>query len=573
VSSSGTDWVGGYDQLKVGSQCSVRYYAGSDAFVFERLVSASGGEPAWPQLSREPPTPSKPLGLRALSWEPSYMLKGNVLSNLSGTGRSDGPLIVFDDVAANRTGATLVLSALDHFSANAPQWSSSVNGRFSMWMSSDAALYPMQNATLASAVLPPPAGTTLRSVVLARSKLKRATLAWGSFQRQYHNTTRSRGLGTGQLSYWDDNAAGYSFWSHHDLDIWGPPENIYRNLKASYAKQQIPVRQWEIDPRGIHDPKTFTSYGWAYLDWLTWNRTLFPRGGAIKSWLLENGDGRQSDTAVYYMSPFSNNTVHRHDYNFVDIGHWKESHNNNPAQNHPQPQLAETLPGPETTRFYGHLMEFAKEQWGMVMLFIDFLCLRAPHLQSALPATWEAGALWLRAVGDAAAVRGVQLQLCMACPHQALASLDMPAATNARVNGDSGMAVPDMVYSSALAAAVGLGWSKDNLRLIADGWSQVRKTPSWPRTWANLRAFYSCISTGMHGPTCIFWANMTAFSLRVRPKSRCSSPRCRSARPGSRIGSRASQPSQNLAQLSSPTERWRCRSAPPMACCFSHHSR
>jgi hypothetical protein len=25
--------------------------------------------------------------------------------------------------------------------------------------------------------------------------------------------------------------------------------------------------------------------------------------------------------------------------------------------------------------------------------------------------------------------------MCMACPHQALISLDMPAATNARVNG------------------------------------------------------------------------------------------------------------------------------------------
>jgi len=53
----------------------------------------------------------------------------------------------------------------------------------------------------------------------------------------------------------------------------------------------------------------------------------------------------------------------------------------------------------------------------------------------------------------------------MACPHQALISLDMPAVTNARVNGDSGMAVPDLIYSSALAAMVGLGWSKDNLWL------------------------------------------------------------------------------------------------------------
>ena len=26
-------------------------------------------------------------------------------------------------------------------------------------------------------------------------------------------------------------------------------------------------------------------------------------------------------------------------------------------------------------------------------------------------------------------------------------------------------------------------------------------------------AFYRCVPTGMHGPTCIFWANLTDFSL------------------------------------------------------------
>jgi hypothetical protein len=29
-------------------------------------------------------------------------------------------------------------------------------------------------------------------------------------------------------------------------------------------------------------------------------------------------------------------------------------------------------------------------------------------------------------------------------------------------------------------------------------------------------AFYSCISTGMHGPTCIFWGNLTPSSLQPR---------------------------------------------------------
>ena len=40
----------------------------------------------------------------------------------------------------------------------------------------------------------------------------------------------------------------------------------------------------------------------------------------------------------------------------------------------------------------------------------------------------------------------------------------------------------------------------------------VRKTPNWPRSWANF-SLYSCIPTGMHWPTCIFWANLTTFSI------------------------------------------------------------
>jgi hypothetical protein len=40
---------------------------------------------------------------------------------------------------------------------------------------------------------------------------------------------------------------------------------------------------------------------------------------------------------------------------------------------------------------------------------------------------------------------------------------------------------------------------------------QVRKTPSWPRSWANSSLLCLC-STGMRGPTCIFWANLTPCS-------------------------------------------------------------
>ena len=44
---------------------------------------------------------------------------------------------------------------------------------------------------------------------------------------------------------------------------------------------------------------------------------------------------------------------------------------------------------------------------------------------------------------------------------------------------------------------------------------QVSKTPSWPRKFGQLQPFHGCTRTGMHGPTSIFWANLTPFSLAV----------------------------------------------------------
>ena len=53
----------------------------------------------------------------------------------------------------------------------------------------------------------------------------------------------------------------------------------------------------------------------------------------------------------------------------------------------------------------------------------------------------------------------------MACGHQALDSLRWPAVTNMRANGDGGLDVPSLAYASLLQGALGLGFSKDNLRL------------------------------------------------------------------------------------------------------------
>jgi hypothetical protein len=47
---------------------------------------------------------------------------------------------------------------------------------------------------------------------------------------------------------------------------------------------------------------------------------------------------------------------------------------------------------------------------------------------------------------------------------------------------------------------------------------KVRKAPCRARSWANFSLLYgsSCIPTGMHGPTRIFWAELTPRSRARR---------------------------------------------------------
>lgn len=73
---------------------------------------------------------------------------------------------------------------------------------------------------------------------------------------------------------------------------------------------------------------------------------------------------------------------------------------------------------------------------------------------------------WLRQMGEGAANAGVTIQLCMAYPRHALASLEMPTATQIRASDDH---VPgwdpltqwNLGYSSMLTWAVGLAPFKD----------------------------------------------------------------------------------------------------------------
>jgi hypothetical protein len=96
----------------------------------------------------------------------------------------------------------------------------------------------------------------------------------------------------------------------------------------------------------------------------------------------------------------------------------------------------------------------------MEQLFTDFLCYRGPEMGTYqdVPDDEEGEHMWLGGMTKAAQDNGVEVQYCMALAHQILMSVEWPAVTNARANGDGGLAVADLVLTSVLASQVGLGW-------------------------------------------------------------------------------------------------------------------
>ena len=128
---------------------------------------------------------------------------------------SDGPLFVFSR-GATRPRAALAFAPLSNFSAQDAACGAGGPGAGSAF----GAL------TIAPGVAPP--GTRLAAALVARPGLKRATVALGALLRQRFGTRRLRGVGTRALSYWSDNAAGYSFWSEaKNLARWGQPEALF----------------------------------------------------------------------------------------------------------------------------------------------------------------------------------------------------------------------------------------------------------------------------------------------------------------------------------------------------------
>ena len=474
AASSGSDAkLGAYDELALSfagdddgasdGSLAVRYFGASDAFLFLRFPATAALPSAWPEFSIVGTNATN--ATKCLGWAEHYFFPGQVLPRRantnprpldlrqcgSGTG---GPLFLFDTVnhqkgnddessrggGGSRGGSkqlpAFAMSALSHFTSQAVT-NCPAGKDVPPFAACRLGVSARAGGCGARGTRCQLFNTT--SLLLARPGLTRATRAFGALLRRFHGTARKRAAGVTQLSYWSDNQAGYSWWTAgDDQSIWGTPEDIYLKLKAGYDAAGIPVRGWE--PDNNWNVSYLPKKNWKGREW-SWNETLYPSGGeAFVSQL-----GNLSMT--YYTNGFVPGNAYEGNPRYA----WTKA-----QEPHPNASYA----------LYSDIIGEAARQYGMQMLFTDFLCFRGPAMQAYqdVGAGEEGGHKWLAGMTDGAAAHGVEVQYCMAEAHQILESAEFGAVTNARVNGDGGLDVGAMELPALLAATAGLGWSKDNLR-------------------------------------------------------------------------------------------------------------
>jgi hypothetical protein len=193
----GTDpLLGDWDGVSTGDY-AVKYYERMDAFTFSRTLAGDGHDSpvsTFPALVVGNGTGSSINS--CIAYQHTNFLAGGLSTSLNGCSKNDGPLMLFNNDSSKLE--TLVVSGADHFTTHT--WGASV-----LDSGSSPSPAPTNEFILTDSVVgmnTVPKGTVLTTVMLARPRLARALAAWGSFLRQAHNTTRSRGSALSRLSYW-----------------------------------------------------------------------------------------------------------------------------------------------------------------------------------------------------------------------------------------------------------------------------------------------------------------------------------------------------------------------------------
>jgi hypothetical protein len=534
ATSSGNDpALGPYDQLSLVSNAKtigfVRYLSAADAFLLSRQ------DPALPfpafELYRND-------SLKTVSWGQGAGMVGGYTGLAPRQwaqkhGHFAGPVFLSDSTQSQSPQqsppAAIGLSAVNHFDANGFFVDPS-RGKSSC-SPEDAVCLLAGRAFNASIV---PSSISLDVLLLGRPGLTRATRAVGALLRRSHRSTRLRGPSVNSLSYWSDNAAGYSWWSmpNNDLDVYGPIGELYLRLLQEYKREGILFGAWQSDntfgriPAIGADGKS--AGGWCFSDWTRWNLTQYPGGGSVhegsggwpaKMRAVQNSSIQQPMTFSYYIYFHCHDNVWRNGVpafgstvpgsnkskwapNFLDVGPWRAG---SKPLNYGKGDQSVTLLHPDSSYdFYLELMRHARDEWGMEMLFKDDLSDQGSRITKMFPQTFGAKDKWLGGLAKALEALGMSMQCCMTAPEEIMASLDWPAVTNARVSGDGGRSLNRATLGAVLTAMVGVGWSKDNVRISGEGLRDsgaVKGDSSWGFKELQLRtALLSLGPVGLADP-------------------------------------------------------------------------
>jgi hypothetical protein len=318
-----------------------------------------------------------------------------------------------------------------------------------------------------------PAGYEISTIVsFAEGGVNNAMIAWGDILLQqyekYRNAAWEKDYALQYLGYSTDNGAYYYYTTEAGKNY----EETMIDVANQAKKDNIPYRYWLADSWWYYKGDKNGVKNWTAMT------SIFPHGMDYiydqTGWLVQ-GHNRY----------WSMNT----DYAKQNGGNWNFILD-------PSSQYA--LPNDQ--EFWNYLMKSSKK-WGLTTYEQDWL---DDEFDNFLPLTNSAtlGRDWLMQMGTAAEKNGIAIQYCMSHCRHMMASVEIPAVTQARASGDYQQSRSDqwsqLGTTSLFSFALGVAPSKDNYWStsvqIGNKWGD-NSTEKYPRLQA-------AVLTLTKGPVC-----------------------------------------------------------------------
>jgi len=361
---------------------------------------------------------------------------------------SHGPLILISDDLE-----VIVFSPMDRFFVSQVLWE---DGRIVYGVEGDVEEIP--------------AGFTHRFLLVKGKGVNATVERWGELMRRHYGRERAdryADLGVSFLGYWTDNGAYYYYNTEPDMN----EQETLLAVKADADARNIP-------------------YGYMQLDSWWYFKEREGSGGLVlwepQPWMFPEG-----------LAPFREAL----DLPLVAHNRWFAAENDY-RDRYP---FLDSEPGARPMSFplsRGVFDEFMANAvaWGIFTYEQDWLDSQYWGLRYLRNGVDHAEQ-WMTWINDAAADRGLTVQLCMAGPAHYLYALEMPAVTTARTSVDYIPGTPKVLYwpqffqVNMIAWAMGALPFKDNFQTTAGQRTVLSETMGEQET------LISSLSAGMVGPS------------------------------------------------------------------------